>query len=277
MCLLVGLGGLIRLGVYVGSYSWHTVQLHREEKRRSDLSQRLVDMETRTRLTNNKLDKLVAFEMNARRVFGLKEIDAQVRQVGVGGMPDIASILHEKLNNTHVRRAQSLWTDVQKTHRKIALETQCMGEVKQYVDAQYRRFSDRPSIMPAPGRITSGYGWRIHPVFGVRSFHEGIDIANRPWTPVRAAGDGRVTYVGSRGRYGKMVYLHHYQSGLTSGYAHLAKITVGKGELVRRGDVIGYIGATGLTTGPHLHYEVLRSGTHIDPVYFILPEDTLVD
>jgi len=119
-------------------------------------------------------------------------------------------------------------------------------------------------IRPAPGRISSPYGWRIHPITHRRQFHTGVDIAAPYGTPVKAGGDGRVIYTGLRGGYGKTVIIDHGDRVSTL-YAHLSSISVSDGTPVKAGQVIGRVGSTGFSTGPHLHFEVRVNGKHVNP------------
>lgn len=117
---------------------------------------------------------------------------------------------------------------------------------------------------PVNGPISSSYGMRRHPILGYRRMHSGIDFKAGYGAPIYAAGDGRVTYAGRKGGFGKFVRLDHSGS-LASGYAHMSRIAVRSGQRVRRGQIIGYVGSTGLSTGPHLHYELYRNGRTINP------------
>ena len=118
--------------------------------------------------------------------------------------------------------------------------------------------------MPVPGRISSGFGARVHPLLGYMRMHKGLDIAAPHGTPIRAAVDGVVTFAGRNAGYGNFVKLVH-GGGLASGYGHMSRIAVRPGTRVARGQVIGYVGSTGLSTGPHLHWEVWRNGVAINP------------
>jgi len=120
-------------------------------------------------------------------------------------------------------------------------------------------------IWPARGVFTSGFGLRRHPVFRILRMHTGQDIAAPYGTPVRAAADGQVLYTGWFGGYGKIVVIDH-GGGLSTLYAHLSAILTGEGAVVRRGQVIGRVGSTGYSTGPHVHFEVRVNGRPIDPV-----------
>ena len=125
-----------------------------------------------------------------------------------------------------------------------------------------------PLGQPSEGMITSRFGWRIHPIFGTREFHTGLDIANRIGTPVRAAEAGIVRFVGWMGGYGRLIVVAH-GDGLETSYSHLSAMVVSLGERVGRGQVVGRMGSTGWSTGPHLFFEVRRYGVAVDPVPFL--------
>lgn len=121
-------------------------------------------------------------------------------------------------------------------------------------------------IMPVAGaRITSGYGWRFHPILGFGRMHSGTDLAAPYGSPVYAVADGVVSFVGPHGGHGNYIRLEH-GGAIGTGYGHLSRFAVQQGLRVRAGQVIGYVGSTGLSTGPHLHYEVFRGGASIDPM-----------
>jgi murein DD-endopeptidase MepM/ murein hydrolase activator NlpD len=117
---------------------------------------------------------------------------------------------------------------------------------------------------PVPGRVTSGYGQRRHPILGYRRMHAGIDFKASYGQPIYAVSDGTVNYAGRHGGHGNFVRLNH-GGGLGTGYAHMSRIAVRNGQSVRRGQVIGYVGSTGLSTGAHLHYEMYRNGKTVNP------------
>ena len=118
--------------------------------------------------------------------------------------------------------------------------------------------------MPVAGRITSSFGYRMHPLLGYLKMHKGLDIAAPYGSPIYAALDGVVQGAGRSGGYGNFVKLVH-GGGLASGYGHMSRIAVARGQHVRQGQVIGYVGSTGMSTGPHLHWEVWRNGQTINP------------
>ena len=118
--------------------------------------------------------------------------------------------------------------------------------------------------MPVAGRITSSFGMRLHPLLGFMRMHKGVDIGAPHGAPIFAAVGGVVSFAGRNGGYGNFIKLTH-AGGLSSGYGHLSRYAVRPGERVRQGQVIGYVGSTGISTGPHLHWEVWRNGRTINP------------
>ena len=126
-----------------------------------------------------------------------------------------------------------------------------------------------PSLMPVEGvHLSSDYGMRTHPVLGGRRQHKGVDLAGATGTPIRAAADGVVSRADWFSSYGLYVSLEHGGS-LQTRYGHMSRLNVAAGQRVHKGDVIGYIGTTGRSTGPHLHYEVRIAGAAVNPVPYL--------
>ena len=121
-------------------------------------------------------------------------------------------------------------------------------------------------------RITSSYGRRRHPILGYNMMHRGVDFGAPTGTPIRAAGDGTVVSRGWKGAYGRYIRIRH-RNGYQTAYAHLSRYAKGlrRGGRVKQGQVIGYVGSSGRSTGPHLHYEVLVNGRQVNPVTLKLP------
>jgi murein DD-endopeptidase MepM/ murein hydrolase activator NlpD len=143
--------------------------------------------------------------------------------------------------------------------RSSALARQCMA-----------RLERTPSVAPARGRYLSGFGWRLHPILGIYRMHEGQDISGPERTPVAATASGRVVEEEYSSSYGNYVVVAH-GGGIATLYAHLYAFRCRKGESVRRGQIIGLLGNTGLSSGPHVHYEVHIDGKPVDPLPWILP------
>jgi len=136
------------------------------------------------------------------------------------------------------------------------------------VDRMIKEFKTVPIGYPTYGRITSPFGLRINPVTGRPEFHLGVDIANRWGTPVRTPADGRVVKAGYCGLMGRCVEIDH-GNGIETYYGHLSKILVHRGEKVKRGEIIGLMGSSGRSTGPHLHYAIRFRGKIVNPKIFL--------
>lgn len=131
-------------------------------------------------------------------------------------------------------------------------------------------------IMPVDGHVTSYFGYRYHPILHFTRFHAGLDIGASWGSPIVAAGDGRVIAAGWAGGYGREVQIAH-GGGITSLYGHMSGIVAQPGSFVRAGQVIGYVGSSGLSTGPHVHFEVRMGGTPVNPLSVRLSSTQLVD
>ncbi len=158
--------------------------------------------------------------------------------------------------------------DVEALKKEIQSSVAAVDEIKKYLAKQQDSFRITPSGWPARGRISSGFGMREHPSLGVRKLHTGIDITMPVGTPLHATADGVVSFADRSGGNGNIVVIEHGH-GLTSVYAHNSKNLVKPGQAVKRGDLIAYSGSTGLSTGPHVHYEVWRNGQSINPSPFL--------
>ncbi len=121
---------------------------------------------------------------------------------------------------------------------------------------------------PINGTVTSPYGYRVHPVYGTRKLHTGLDIGAPRGTPIAATTNGVVIFAGYRGGYGQTVIVDH-GDGLSSLYAHMSQINAAEGAVVQRGDIVGLVGATGTATGNHLHFEIRHDGTPTNPTAFL--------
>jgi murein DD-endopeptidase MepM/ murein hydrolase activator NlpD len=119
--------------------------------------------------------------------------------------------------------------------------------------------------LPVHGHVSSPFGERFHPILGYVRMHKGVDLAAAAGTPIVAAADGKVIEAGWHGGYGEQVEIAH-ASGLETSYGHMSRIAARIGQVVRKGEVIGWVGSTGLSTGPHVHFEVTRNGRAVNPL-----------
>jgi murein DD-endopeptidase MepM/ murein hydrolase activator NlpD len=207
----------------------------------------------------------VAKEEAIRTIFGLPEIDSEARMLGVGGPidPDLQSV------TVATAAALDVTAGVDELIRVSQFERERYQEVYDLLRERRDRLDHTPSILPVKGHFSRGFGYKDDPFTGFKQFHSGLDIANHLGTPVHATADGRVKVVEVFGGLGKMIAVDH-GFGLTSRYAHLSQYNVQVGQTVKRGEVIGYMGNTGYSTGPHLHYEVLKNGKPVNPFKFII-------
>ncbi len=143
-----------------------------------------------------------------------------------------------------------------------------LGFSRTMTTTDWVRLSQAPTLWPVEGRITGAFGERIDPFNGEGAFHRGVDISTSYGNPVVAPADGSITYADFMSGYGRMVVIDHGH-GITTRYGHLSAFTVSDGQSVKRGDIIGYVGMSGRSTGPHLHYEVWLHDTPVNPYKYL--------
>ena len=165
--------------------------------------------------------------------------------------------------------------------RKVYIESKSQDDVVQLAEKKEKLFAAITAIQPVSNKeliaLASGFGMRIHPVYKVKKMHTGIDFAASIGTPIYATADGNVDKVDvSFSGYGKMVEIDH-GFGYRTRYAHMHGFTVRNGQHIKRGELIGYVGNTGLSTAPHLHYEVFINGAHVNPVYYFFNDLNATD
>lgn len=177
-----------------------------------------------------------------------------------------------KKNEDMIKKLKSDRVAYQKAERELAKQSASIGS---YINKTAKDTNVQVAsgfIKPIQGRITSPFGWRTHPIFNSRSFHSGIDIGGPNYGEIKASNSGKVIYSGWYGGYGKVVILEH---GIVNGkpittlYAHMSSIKVVNGQKVTKGQVVGYEGTTGYSTGPHCHFEVRVNGQPNNPLNYI--------
>ncbi len=200
-----------------------------------------------------------------------------MRQAGVGGINryrDLAGYANSDLVMETTKRLDLLT-------RQLVVQSRSLDEVGALVLRKQEMLASIPAVQPIANddltQTASGFGWRMHPIHKIMKFHAGMDFTAKTGTPIHASGDGVVVYAeyGTNG-YGMHVIVDHGFDYQTL-YAHMSKLEVHKGQRVKRGDVLGLVGNTGLSVGPHLHYEVHKGGQPMDPAnyYFndLTPEE----
>lgn len=205
-----------------------------------------------------------------RVVLGAEPIDKSVRDAGVGGVDRYADIKSKDM--LHEDLVVSLQEKADKLKRKLYIESKSQDEVVGMAEKKEKLFAAIPAIQPIANKqliaLASGFGMRVHPIYKVKKMHSGIDFAAPIGTPIYATADGKIAEVNVRfSGYGKMVVIDH-GFGYKTRYAHMHEFAVRVGQNIKRGELIGYVGDTGLSTAPHLHYEVLMNGVLINPVHY---------
>ena len=177
---------------------------------------------------------------------------------------------HERIRDNPHRELPTLREWAADVLQLVLTRGSSLHELADGLENKRVQLAATPSIWPARGWVTSGYGRRIHPMTGRRHFHAGLDIAASFGTPVIAPANARVTFAGRKNRaLGKTVILDH-GTGTRTWYGHLAEIHVKRGERVSRGQQIGAVGSTGRSTGPHLHYVVEVNGKAVNPIDYVI-------
>ena len=230
------------------------------------LQQQLVANGARFEELSARLDHLADTDRDLyRTIFQADPISDDVRRVGVGGAATTEFDGFSAATSTLLRENSAT---LDKLERQLALQRSSYDELFRLARERAEAIPQMPAILPVSGALTSGFGMRLHPIHRVHKMHAGVDFSVPTGTPVYATGDGFVAEAGPRGGYGNMVEIQH-PNGYTTRYAHLSSVAARRGGMVRQGDLVGFVGATGLATGPHLHYEVRHNGAAVDPVIFL--------
>ncbi len=205
-----------------------------------------------------------------RVVLGAEPIDKNIREAGVGGLDRYEDIKNK--NIIHGDIIVKLSENVDNLRRKIYIESKSHDDVVELAESKEKLFAAIPAIQPVANKqliaLASGFGMRVHPIYKVKKMHTGIDFAAAIGTPIYATADGSIDKLDvSFSGYGKMIEIDH-GFGYRTRYAHMHGFAVRLGQKIKRGDLIGYVGDTGLSTAPHLHYEVFVNGVHANPVHY---------
>jgi murein DD-endopeptidase MepM/ murein hydrolase activator NlpD len=224
-------------------------------------------LEERISKASLKLSELIdKDDHNYRVILDSSPLDPSIREAGTGGS--------EKLNVSALKDYPVLLTNftfLQKLKHKLGVEVQSFQELNTMLEERTKMWASRPAIQPINNKeltqLHTTYGMRFNRALGAMRDHKGLDFTAEVGTPIYATGDGKVSMAYYSDSYGNVVYIDHGFDYETR-YAHLVRFNVAAGEQVKRGEVIGFVGNTGLSVGPHLHYEVLYKGQHVNPINF---------
>ncbi len=203
-----------------------------------------------------------------RVIFEAEPVASSIRTAGVGGVNrynDLEGYVNEDMVINTSKRLDQI-------AKQLYVQSKSYDEVIDLATNKELMLASIPAIQPIPNknlkRMASGFGYRIHPVYKTRKLHTGMDFTSPTGTEIYATGDGTVVGVNkSRRGYGMHVEIDHGYGYVTL-YGHMSKFNVREGQKVKRGEVIGYVGNTGTSTAPHLHYEVIKDGKKINPINF---------
>ncbi len=209
-----------------------------------------------------------------RVMLGAEPIPSSIREAGFGGSDrykELTGLSQEELIRDNYEELESL-------KKQLYIQTKSYDEVVDLAKVKEEILLAMPAIQPVSNKelkwLTSGYGWRIDPIYRNRRMHPGVDYSVSLGTPVYSTGDGTVERVETRySGYGKQIVVNH-GFGFKTRYAHLNGFNVRKGQKVKRGELIGFSGNSGKSTGPHLHYEVYVNGKHVNPMYYMSKDFT---
>ncbi|MBU2703133.1 murein DD-endopeptidase MepM/ murein hydrolase activator NlpD [Sporomusaceae bacterium BoRhaA] len=227
-------------------------------------TQELTKLEQKTAQMQDNMNRLNALDADLRRLLNTDETQ-QTSRSGSG--------LHNTLfkgqgGPSAPEKIQNVEQQLSELQAAIQTREQSLLEIKTRINEKNARLACTPSIWPVEGEVTSPFGYRSSPFGGGSDFHPGIDIANNYGTPVHATADGVVVFAGWYNGYGNLIQVDHGY-GIVSFYGHNQALLVQVGQTVKKGDIISEMGSTGLSTGPHTHYEIRVNGTAVDPMTFL--------
>lgn len=243
---------------------------NRMMENRSVLSKKLDKEAARLDSLNLRMESRFENEDLLHYKFGLTPADRSAREMAIGG-PETPDLRLSRAAQPLLDKTLDLKAKAEQFRAKAAESQRTFTEVAGFVGQQYAHWQHVPSISPTTGYYASAFGRRIHPVTGEKErMHNGIDIANSRWTPIFATADGVVSIARYSESFGNYVALDH-GNGFVTKYGHMQSITVQKGQFIKRYQLLGYMGNTGISTGPHLHYEVWFNSKAENPLRYILP------
>ncbi len=251
----------------------HARQLERANQ---VLSQEVSRLGERVSTLSDTLATISKHSDEVRLVAGLDPLDPEVRRAGIGGPagPWAEREMLATEGGDVGQHALRVHLDLDALMRRANLLAASFREASDSLSSQIERLSSTPSIMPTEGFLSSRFSQiRYHPILHLNRPHEGIDISAPYGTPIVAPAAGRVVKIGYENGYGLAVEIDHGY-GIQTRYAHMSRVAAGLhlGQSIKRGDRLGFVGSTGLSTGPHCHYEVIVNGRPTDPLKFVMPD-----
>lgn len=240
-------------------------QLRLEAGERSFLAERVGQLE-------GELARLRDLDRRLRAVVGLETAEGEPPSApsAQGGADTVSrTVLFDALKQRTGRMVDWVNRDISALGEEINSRERSLRELKVFIEEKASVLAATPTILPVKGLITADYGYRKSPFTGQRELHEGLDIAAPYGSPIVATADGIVSFAGPLAGYGNVVFVDHGH-GFSTFYAHCSSYRVREAQRVRRGEVIAFVGTTGRTTGPHVHYEVHVNGVISNPMKYMV-------
>ncbi|MEA3485746.1 MAG: M23 family metallopeptidase [Candidatus Aerophobetes bacterium] len=244
-------------------------RLYLLEKITQEQREKILSLNEKVKDFNQTMERLRALEDKLRTLAGIGGESTGVKEGRLGkGGPEHYSF-PEEIAPSREYSSSNLIGKIEENFDFLEAQAkereEGFGQIEEVIYKKKNLFASTPNIFPVQGWITSGYGWRRNPFTGKREFHKAIDIS-APWgTPIRAAAKGKIVYAGWDDAYGLKIRISDGY-GYYTVYGHLSHILVKRGAWVKKGQIIGRVGSTGRSTGPHLHFEVWRNGKSINPL-----------
>ncbi len=263
-------------GLVIGVIIYGITYTYIDSPKEKQLKQENAQMEAQYSLLNKKLDQISAVLEDVqhrddniyRVIFEAEPIPSEIRTAGFGGVNRYKNL--EGYSNSELIIETA--TKLDKLSKQLYIQSKSFDEVFKMAKKKEEMLAAIPAIQPVQNkdltRMASGYGMRMHPILKYRKFHAGMDFTAPRGTPIYATGKGTVIQADNKASgYGNHVRIQHGYGYITL-YAHMSKIKVKEGDKVNRGDIIGYVGNSGLSAGPHCHYEVRKNDEPVNPVNF---------
>ncbi len=268
--------GVILFVIQVASTTIYDGVLNHQISNRLELDREMSQIQGTMDYLKNTSSDFLRDENRLYARFGLPTQDESSRLLGTGGNISPDSLLLRK-SSPVFERMSVLGETADRLSSMIANNDASFRNLNKFMEQKQSMWRNVPSIPPTQGRYASSFGPRIHPITGqVGKMHQGVDISNERWTPIFAPADGVVEIAQLSSSFGNFVTLDH-GNGLKTRYGHMQMFIVHPGEFVSRYQVIGYMGNTGLSVGPHLHYEVWMGNNPVNPLAYMLPIDYSID
>ncbi|NPU84583.1 MAG: M23 family metallopeptidase [Syntrophaceae bacterium] len=276
--LLTGLAAVLATVVLLSLYlAYDYISIRRDASELARLravtgnqEKQIVDLAGRLERYGARIDELKEFDRKIRIAANIESNRDKQEILGIGGTVPDERLVPSRLDGDRQAILKEVVRGVDRLEQDAAAQEKSFVQILKFLNRQRSVIASTPSLWPVRGLVTSEFGTRSSPFGGGREHHDGIDIATQQGMPIRVPADGVVLEAARQSGLGNMVKVDHGR-GLSTTYGHMSRIAVRQGAIVRRGEIIGYVGNTGRSTGSHLHYSVHFSGVAVNPRSYLRP------